>query len=154
MAHESVQTGGHHLLALFDSDGGCGVSVGTKHKKDDGHAGNHAEFAKKNEWKRDIGPTETMVEARQDDHGQREIHGEKQDQLLRRARFGVRAGLQTVFNEMRIGAKEIKSDGELSGGKDAPEEPGLPETDRPSWQEKQNRNECLKKRQPGKSGSS
>jgi hypothetical protein len=154
MAHESVQAGGDHLLALFNSDGRCGVSVGAKNKEGDGHAGDDAEFAKKYEWKRDIGPTETMVEAGQDGHRQREDHGEKQYQLLRGARLGTRAGFETVFDEMRIGAKEIESDGELGSGKDDPEEPRLPEMDRPNRQEKQSRNERLKKCQSGESVSS
>jgi len=153
VAHESVQASGDDLLALFNPDGRCGVSVGAKNKEGDGHACDDAEFAKKYEGNRDIGPTETIVEAWQDDHRQRETHGERQDQLLRGARLGTRAGFETVFNEMRIGAKEIESDGELGSGKDDPKEPGLPEIDRPSRQEKQSRNERLKKRQSGESVS-
>jgi hypothetical protein len=153
MAHESVQASGDDLLALFNSDGRCGVSVGAKNKEDDGHAGDDAEFAKKYERKTDIGPTKTIIKAWQDDHRQRETHGEKQDQLLRGARLGTRAGFETVFDEMRIGAKEIESDGELGSGKDDPEEPGLPEMDRPCRQEKQSRHEHLKKRQSGESVS-
>ena len=43
----------------------------------------------------------------------RENDGKKQDQFLRGARLGARAGPETIFDKVRISAKEIEGDGEL-----------------------------------------
>ena len=61
----------------------------------------------------------------------------------------ARASLEAVLNEVRIGAKEVKRDGELRGSEDHAKEPGLPEMKSPGRQEKQNGNEQLKERQLG-----
>ena len=153
MAHDTVQAGGDDLLVFLDLNRRCGVGVGAKNQKCNAHADENSEVAEEHQWDGNYGPAEAMVESRQDDHGQGKNDGEKQDKFLSRAGFGARAGLEAVLNEMRIGAKEIKCDGELCRSEDCPEQPGLPEMKSPSGQEKQNTNEQLKKCQPGESVS-
>jgi hypothetical protein len=43
----------------------------------------------------------------------------------------ARAGLEAVFNEVRISAQEIECGSELRGSEDSPEKPGLPEMKSP-----------------------
>lgn len=89
-----------------------------------------------------------MIEPWKEDHCARENNGKRQDQLLRGARFRAWTGLETVFDEVRISAKEVERDGELRNAEDYPEKPGLPEMKCPGGQEKKQRHKDLKDYQP------